>query len=215
MNEENIFAPMPDPPRQIAEALGWRSAPTADEVEEQASMDLFSRATETSNPWLAKPGVGGVLEYRDDDADAEQELAAGIEPIRKLFTPAAPARITPSLGDLRTLPVEDHDEADFFCPVKKLFFVDITSITSTTAANLNKSGESRDAPLESKIEALLDGGELALEKRLKDTTKREALASWIQKCLDSGDDIQSLAEFAADGGDSEKAALILEIGATL
>ena len=40
MNSDHIFA---TPPKELAEALGWRSAPTAEELEEKAVEELFAR----------------------------------------------------------------------------------------------------------------------------------------------------------------------------
>ncbi len=54
----------------------------------------------------------------------------------------------------------------------------------------------------------------ALAKRLGQDSGRAALRAWIQKCVDAGDSVEALAEYAAEH-DAEKAALIREIGATL
>jgi hypothetical protein len=189
-NNDHIFA---EPPRELAAALGWRTARTAEEIDEAAAMELFSRTTAISNPWLAKPGENGVIQYGDDDAREEQLLRQPLEVLDKLFTPAAPARVAPKLGDLPVSPREDDDEERaLYTPIRKLFYPDVTTIAPTEAAHVQFTKRfaaalpppvpAPEAPLEKSCTGLDTFGE-ELEASLQ-----KALDQAIQDCLPSEDE---------------------------
>src|SRR5580704_10485519 len=99
-NENTNFFPMAAPPKELAAALGWRVTPSAEEIEEAASMDLFARATAIQNPWTAKP----ALKIVDEEAQADKEFEDSIAAVKKLFQPKEPAGKAPSLADLPAQP---------------------------------------------------------------------------------------------------------------
>jgi hypothetical protein len=133
------FSPMPEMPEEISRAIFGTSR------EERPDPFLASIAP-IPNPWVKKTVGDTRLDFIDED-EGDKLLHQPLEVLDKLFTPAAPVRITPRLGELRTLPSEDPDEAEYFCPVKKLFFADLKSITPAPTQNFHKRAEDWDTPL--------------------------------------------------------------------
>lgn len=121
MADENVFAPMPEIPSEISRAIfGITPAERPD--------PFLASIAPVPNPWVKKSTGDTRLDYVSDEDEEEIALRAPIENIRKLFQPAAPVRIAPKLGDLRSLPEEpDAEEREFLSPVAKLFYPDVTA----------------------------------------------------------------------------------------
>jgi hypothetical protein len=205
MNNDNV-------PLELARALEWRSTVNTEESEVRAALELFQRATaEIPNPWVEKTPGDTRLDYVSDDAEEEQ-LAAGIAPIRKLFQPkqtdvgkTQPRYLAPPLIE------QDDDQQYFRSPLEKLFHPHVTSIASAEAPRFQFTN--RTATLARQIEPP-DGGELTLDKRLGLSTRRMALTEFVKRRMATGATVEELATFAAQH-DEETARLIREVAAEL
>jgi hypothetical protein len=135
---EQTYAAMP---KTISDAIFGR-APAAPE---EPNPDFIPAA----NPWLAKPGIDGVLQYEDPDRE-DRALSTSVAHVAAMFTPKPAKAAAPDLSNLPFFPStiqHDSSESEFYralLPIEKLFHP--SAATSTTLAKRDDDEEDVPTP---------------------------------------------------------------------